>query len=262
MSGSRDRGDGPGPGGGPGGRRTADRLAFADLALVQPARGYRFSVDAVLLARFAAPFARGAVLDLGTGCGVVLLLLARLGTGIRRGTGVEIQPPLWECAVANIAANGLGARFDAVLGDFREPLPGVPPGAYDLVVSNPPFRPARTGRRSPDRQREAARHEVTGTMADLFRAAGRHVAPKGRFAALALPERLPELLRRAEENGIRAERLRFVHPFPGRPARLVLFLGSRRAGGGPVVLPPLVVHEAPGIPSPEVEGIVRGLRTT
>ncbi len=86
--------------------REPDRLAFASLVVRQPPRGYRFSLDSVLLADFAAPRCRGAVLDLGTGSGVVLLLLARLCPGLSRGVGVEIQPELFECARANIAANG------------------------------------------------------------------------------------------------------------------------------------------------------------
>ncbi len=96
-------------------------------------------------------------------------------------------------------------------------------------------------------------------MADLFRAAARFLGPKGRFAALGLPRRLPEMLARAAAAGIFAETLRFVHPLPGRPANLLLFAGSRRKGGGPEVLPPLCVYAAPGRYSPEAEAIFRGL---
>src|SRR5512143_993709 len=255
MTGSRRNpgGDEPRSGGEP------DRLAFASLVVRQPRRGYRFSVDSVLLADFAAPLCRGSVLDLGTGSGIVLLLLARLCPGLSRGVGVELQPELFECARANIEANGLSGRIEAVLGDFRGKVPGAPAGSFDLVVSNPPYRPVGEGRRNPDAQKEIARHEVTCTMAGLFRAAARFLSPGGRFAALGLPRRLPEMLARASASGIFAETLRFVHPMPGRPANLLLFAGSRRQGGGPGVLPPLCVYASPGRYAPETEAIFRGL---
>ncbi len=236
-----------------------DRLAFASLVVRQPPRGYRFSLDSVLLADFAAPRCRGAVLDLGTGSGVVLLLLARLRPELSRGVGVEIQPELFECARANIAANGLSGRLAAVLGDFRGEVPGAPSGAFDLVVSNPPYRPVGAGRRNPEAGREIARHEVACTMADLFRAAARFLAPAGRVAVAGLPRRLPEMIAVARDAGIHPERLRFVHPLPGRPANLVLFGGSRRRGEGPEVLAPLCVYAAPGRYSPEAEAVFRGL---
>ncbi len=236
-----------------------DRLSFASLVVRQPRRGYRFSIDSVLLADFAAPLCGGSVLDLGTGSGVVLLLLARLCPGLSRGVGVEIQPELFEFASANIEANGLSGRIEAVLADFREKVPGAPAGSFDLVVSNPPYRPVGEGRRNPDSGKEIARHEVACTMADLFRAAARFLSPKGRFAALGLPRRLPEMLVLASAAGIFAETLRFVYPMPGRPANLLLFAGSRRKRGGPEVLPPLCVYAAPGRYSPETEAVFRGL---
>lgn len=259
MTGSRRRAGSPrgepehGAGGEP------DRLAFASLVVRQPRRGYRFAIDSVLLADFAAPLCGTSVLDLGTGSGVILLLLARLCPGLSRGVGVELQPELFELARANIEENGLSGRLSAVQGDLRERIPGAAPGSFDLVVSNPPYRPVGEGRRNPDVGREIARHEVACTMGDVFGAAARFLAPRGRVALLGLPRRLPALLERAGASGLFAERLRFVHPVPGRPANLVLFSGSRRRGGGPEVLPPLCVYEAPGRYSPEALAIFRGL---
>jgi len=262
MTGSRDsRRSGRAPGGEERGTDGGepDRLAFASLVVRQPRRGYRFSVDSVLLADFAAPLCGGSVLDLGTGSGIVLLLLARLRPGMSRGVGVEIQPELFRFARANIEANALSGRLSAVLGDFREKVSGVPAGSFDLVVSNPPYRPVGEGRRNPDSGKEIARHEVSCTMVDVFRAAARFLSPKGRFAALGLPRRLPEMLAVASASGLSAETLRFVHPMPGRPANLLLFAGSRRKGAGPEVLPPLCVYAAPGRYSPEAEAVFRGL---
>jgi tRNA1Val (adenine37-N6)-methyltransferase len=176
-----------------------------------------------------------------------------------RGVGVELQPELLEFARANIEANGLSGRLSALSGDLREKVPGVPARSFDLVVSNPPYRPVGEGRRNPDCQKAIARHELACTMADVFRAAARVLSPGGRFAVLGLPRRLPEMLALAAASGLSAGRLRFVHPLPGRPANLLLLAGSRRRGGGPEVLAPLCVYEAPGRYSPEARAIFRGL---
>jgi len=234
-----------------------DRPGF--FAILQPAGGYRFSIDAVLLADFAAAVRCRTVLDLGTGSGIVLLLLARLRPELRCGVGVEIQRELWEFARRNIEENGLAGTLSAVHGDFREAQPGLSPGAFDLVVSNPPFRRLGEGRRNPDPRKEIARHEVTCTLSDVFRTAGRFLSPRGRFAMIGLPKRLPEILSCAAAAGIFPERLRFVHPYADRPANLLLFAGSRRKSPELSVLPDLAVYASRGRLHPEMERIYRGL---
>lgn len=236
-------------------------LDFAPLSIRQPTRGYRFSIDAVLLADFAAAYRGRTILDLGTGSGVVLLLLARLRTGLHCGVGVEIQQDLWEFARRNIEENGLGGALSAVHGDFRQAQPGLSPGAFDLVVSNPPFRRLGEGRRNPDPQKEIARHEVTCTLSDVFRAAGRYLSPRGRFVMIGLPQRLPEILSCAAAAGIFPERLRFVHPYADRPANLLLFAGSRRKAPELSILPALAVYASSGRFHPEAERIYRRVIT-
>jgi len=235
------------------------RIDFASLSIRQPARGYRFSIDAVLLADFAAEYCDRTVLDLGTGCGIVLLLLARMRPSLRRGIGVEVQRELWEFARRNIEENGFGEVLAAVHGDFREPQPGLSPGAFDLVVCNPPFRRLGEGRRNPDPQKEIARHEVRCTLADVFGAAGRTLSAQGRLAMIGLPERLPEILSCSAAAGIFPEKLRFVHPYADRPANLFLFAGSRRRPPDLSVLPSLAVYASSGRYHPELERIYRGL---
>ena len=253
MNGSRRRhskGDVP---------QAPDRVAFASLSIRQPSRGYRYSIDAVLLADFASAFCGELILDLGTGSGVVLLLLSRMCPSLRHGFGVEIQRPLYEFARKNILENGLDAKLSAVHGDFREKLPGVHAGSFDLVVSNPPYHRVGEGKRNPDPQKETARHEVACTMPELFRAAGRHLSPTGRFAMVGLAQRLGEILACAENESIFPETLRFVHPYPDRPANLVLFAGSRRKAPEFSVLPSLAVYLEKGRYNPEVERIYQAL---
>lgn len=239
-----------------------DRAAFASLSIRQPSNGYRFSIDAVLLADFASAFCGELVLDLGTGCGVALLLLSRMCSSLRYGVGVEIQRELYEFARGNIEENGLGDRLSAVHGDFREKPAGVSAGSFDLVVSNPPYRRVGEGRRNPDPQKEIARHEVACTMPELFRAAGRYLSPTGRFAMIGLPQRLGEMLACAAAERIFPDTLRFVHPYTDRPANLLLFAGSRRKPPEFSVLPPLTVYAEKGRYHAEVERIYQALNPT
>lgn len=221
----------------------------------QPEKGYRFSIDSVLLADFAAPYCGRSVLDLGTGSGVVLLLLAKRCDVLKNGVGVEIQRTLWEFACRNIGENGFEGRLSAILGDLRDDVRGLSPRSFDLVVSNPPYRKIGEGRRNPDPRKEIARHEVACTLADLFSAAGKYLSSRGRFVMVCSSRRLPEIFALGAATGLLPETVRFVHPHADEPANRVLVAGSRRKAPELAVLPSLVVYSSKGRYHPEVEGI-------
>jgi tRNA1Val (adenine37-N6)-methyltransferase len=231
------------------------------LVIRQPERGYRFSVDPVLLAGFAAPHCRGDVLDLGTGCGVLLLLLSRLAATMRLGVGVEIQESLCAFAEGNFRENGLDRRFRAVNADFRGEVRGVPAAAFGLVVANPPFGPVGRGRTNPNPEKEAARHEIFCTLPELFAAARRRLAPAGHFALVYPHDRLPDILSCARREGMRSVTLRRVHARKGATPSRVLVLMSRGEGDVPTDMPPLFLHEGDGKYCPEVESICRLFRS-
>ncbi len=231
------------------------------LSIRQPERGYRFSIDSVLLAGFAAPHCRGAVLDLGTGCGVLLLLLARLSAEMSSGAGVELQAELLACARENFLENGFEGTLGAVEGDFRGEVPGIDPGSFDLVVSNPPYGRVGHGRRNPEPGKEAARHEVACSLRDLFSSAGRWMAPQGRFALILPVERLPEIATCARGERMSPKGYRLVHPREGEPPSRVLCCLSREACGSAVELPPLFLHGEREKYCPEVERICRLFRS-
>jgi tRNA1Val (adenine37-N6)-methyltransferase len=230
------------------------------LAIRQPARGYRFSIDSVLLAGFAAPFARGAVLDLGTGCGVLLLLLCRLSPSPFSGIGWELQEELFACARRNFRENGLASRLLAVRGDFRREAAGVEAGAFDLVLSNPPYGVAGRGRRNPDPGKEAARHETSCTLPELFAAAGRYAAAGGRFALILPFARFPEIEPRARREGMSVECLRRVYPREGASPSRILCCVTARKGTPTRELAPLYLHGEHEKYVPEVERICRLFR--
>ena len=230
------------------------------LSIRQPERGYRFSIDSVILAGFAAPFCRGTVLDLGTGCGVLLLLLSRLAPGFGSGTGVELQEDLLAFARGNFRDNCPDGRLVAVPGDLRGEIPGVLPGSFDLVVSNPPYGRAGHGRRNPDPGKETARHEVTCALPELFAAASRSLSSVGRFAFILPYTRSVEIEPCAAKEGMRVELLRVVHPRDGAPPSRLLCCAVRGGKGTPRLLPPLFLHEGAEKYCPEVERICRLFR--
>jgi tRNA1Val (adenine37-N6)-methyltransferase len=230
------------------------------LRIRQPERGYRFSIDSVVLAGFAAPLCRGAVLDLGTGCGVLLLLLSRLAPGLQTGVGVDLQEDLLDFARRNFRDNCPGGRLFALPGDFRGAIPGIEPGSFDLVVSNPPYGRAGHGRRNPEPGKETARHEVTCALPELFAAASRFLSANGRFAFILPYARLSEIEPCAASVGLRVESLRVVHPRDGAPPSRGLCCAVRGRRGTPRLLPPLFLHGGPEKYCPEVERICRLFR--
>jgi tRNA1Val (adenine37-N6)-methyltransferase len=245
---------------------TRDSFFDGRVSVRQHRRGYRFSVDAVLLAHAASlpaaskkPAAR--ILDLGTGCGIIpLLLSARLPEA--RIFGVEIQPALADLARENVSENRLTDRVRILRRDLRNLTRGDAGGPVDLVVANPPYRPPGTGRRCPDGERDAARCEVHARLADVLSAARRMLDPGGRFWIVFPAERCAELMDRMREFDIEPKTLRPVYsgPIDSSPettARLVL-AGGRRAGKtGLTLAAPLILHDSRGEYTPEVSAMFR-----
>ncbi|MEW6489262.1 MAG: methyltransferase domain-containing protein, partial [Thermodesulfobacteriota bacterium] len=145
---------------GPG--ETGDSALGGTVRLVQPQKGYRFGVDAVLLARFAAERPAARALDLGCGCGAVTLCLLALG-GAREVLGIDIQEQMVDRARRGARWNGLEERARFEVADLRELGRSIAPQSFDLVVSNPPYRPAASGRTSPDPACALARPAVAGS---------------------------------------------------------------------------------------------------
>lgn len=212
------------------GNPTSDALFGGKLIVCQEQKGYRFSIDAVLLAGLTRVRKRDCVIELGTGCGVIPLILAYQSKTQRKIAGLEIQPELAELAARNVAVNNLGDRIEIYRMDFREVSRWFNAGSFDLALSNPPYRKAGAGRINPDRQKAVARHELTATIADVFGAA-RYLLRDGGTVALVYPStRLPNLLRSSLDHGFSPKRLTLIYSYPLGPSRLV-HLECRKGGG-------------------------------
>lgn len=216
------------------------------LKLYQPARGYRFSIDSLVLAAFARCRCSGAVADLGTGCGVLPVLLARR-EGISRILGIELQPELADLARRNSLLNACRDKITIACGDVRQPAALAAPESFDSVVSNPPFYPAGSGRVNPAAQKAAARHELHGTLEDFMAAASFLLKRGGRCALVYSAGRLADLVAAMRKKKLEPKALRFVHARAEEPAGMVLAEAVKGAGPEMKVEPPLVLYAAPGV---------------
>jgi len=236
---------------------TRDTILDGRIALIQPRHGYRFSVEAILLGRFARASTRERVLELGAGCGVVAIMMAALYRP-REVVAIEIQPPLAAMIARSAALNGIES-VNAVCGDLRQrKLAGVEPASFDLVVANPPYRAAAAGRENPDHGRRLARGEsaAVAVLMDFVTAAHRYARRGGRVAFVFTARRSAELISAMRSKQLEPKRIRFVHPRIAMPASVMLI--EARVGGGIEVAiePPLILYERPGIYTSEARAIL------
>ena len=199
---------------------TRDSILDGSITLIQPKHGYRFSIEAILLARFARANTRDRVLELGAGCGVVSIMIAALYRP-REVVAIEIQPPLADMITRNAAINALKS-VNAINADLRQKkIAGVDPASFDLVVANPPYRAAASGRENPDHSRRMARGESTATLMD-FVGAGRRYARTRALSVLFTARRSAELISAMRSKQLEPKRIRFVHPQIASPASVIL----------------------------------------
>ena len=202
--------------------------------ILQKKSGFRFGIDAVLLAWFAGAVSENdRVADLGSGTGVIPLLMdARNDAG--QYTGLEIDPRMTEMASRSAEINGCTERFRFVTGDLREASKSLGTGCFDVVTANPPYRKTGTGKLSPDPMKAAARHEVFCTLQDVIREAAALLRDGGRFYMVHRMERKAEILGLLLLYGLAPVRILPVAPGPGKAANLLLVEAEKEEG----LLPP------------------------
>jgi tRNA1Val (adenine37-N6)-methyltransferase len=226
--------------------------SIKDIRLYQSREGYRFSMDAVLLATFVNLKRAEKIIDLGAGSGIVGLLLARRYPEARV-TLVELQESLYGLAERNIRLNNLGKRVNAVHCDIRAMPEGL--GGFDLALSNPPFRKPLSGLLNVQRERAVARHEMEINLRGLVRAASGCLRSRGRLCMIYHPLRLHELTDELARAGLEPKRLRFVHGKASLEAKMVLLEAVRQGRAGLKVERPLFVYREEGGYTREMEDI-------
>ena len=228
------------------------------LQILQPEKGYRYSIDPFLLADFADCPAGAKVIDLGTGSGVIALLLSQ-NPMVEKIVGLELQQNLAECARRNIDLNNRQNIIEIKQGDVRCLPKNLVQETFDVVVTNPPYRRACSGRLSKGIERSHARHELAGGLKDFLSAAKYLLKPTGRIFMIYLAERLPELMHEMRIFLLEPKRLRMVYSRLGSDARLVLVEGRKNSRGGIKIQPPLYIYQGKGRDyTEEVDGICKG----
>ena len=235
----------------PAGDETLDSLFQGRLKILQPRKGYRFSLDSVLLAGLTQVRRRDRVVDLGTGCGIVPLLLAFRGAAGHL-TGVEIHPPLAALARRNVMLNGFSRLVEILEADLRLIQRDQVRGPVSLVVSNPPYREIASGRLNPNREKAFARHELLADLAAVVKAAARLLPEKGRLALIYPARRLPRLLKEVTEGGFAPKRLTLIHGSLDSPAKLAHLEAIRGGGEELQVNKPFTLYRADGRYTPEM----------
>ncbi|MEZ0329786.1 MAG: methyltransferase [Dissulfuribacterales bacterium] len=217
-------------------------LKSEGLRLWQPVKGYRFSIDALLLADFVQIRKRDAsLLELGAGCGVISLILAKRHSDIKV-SGMELQEILYACAAQNVIDNGMSHRVEIRLADFSRVEEYVLPESFDYVISNPPYRRPETGRICLDSCDALARHEILMDFNGLCRAAAYVLCTGGRFWFIYPAALTAKAIVSCRLYGLEPKRIRFVHSHSDRPARLLLLEACKGCGEELGVEPPIFLQ--------------------
>lgn len=221
-----------------------DDLMNEGLRLIQSDEVFSFSMDAVLLSRFASLPKRGRILDMCTGNGVIPILLSVRTEA--RIEGIEIQEKLADMARRSVRLNALEERIEIRTGDLRELPARVGGNIYDVITVNPPYMPLLSGDRKLNQHQAAARHEVHGTLEEIILAAKRLLRPGGKLFMVHKPQRLGEILTLLRQHKLEPKVLRFVHPRIKMEANMVLIEAHRDGKPDIRLKPPLIVYEESG----------------
>lgn len=232
-----------------------EQLNTEGLRILQPKIGYRFSLDAVLLARFPVVKEGYKIIDLGTGSGVIPLLLSTRGKRLFI-QGVEIQSRLANLAKRNVELNNKQDTITILEGDLKK-LPKQMNGQWDLVVSNPPYFKANAGKISQG-EKAIARHELKCSLEDVISCGAKLLKPQGHFALVHRAERLPDVIKLLAQVNLTPWRLKFIHPKRDEKGELFLLEAVKGVAHTLNILPPLIIYDRSGQYTPEMERLYAG----
>lgn len=221
--------------------------------IIQNPSKFCFGMDAVLLSNFARVKKGEKVLDIGTGTGIIPILLEAKTEG-EHFTGLEIQEESADMARRSVAYNHLEDKIDIVTGDVKEAVNLFGSVFFDVVTTNPPYMIGAHGLQNKDSAKAIARHEVLCDLDDILRESAKVLRPGGRFYMVHRPFRLAEILSKMCAYKIEPKRMRLVHPYIDKEPNMVLIEGSRGGNSRMTVEPPLIVYREKNVYSEELLG--------
>lgn len=232
---------------------TRDVVSDGALTIIQSKEGYRFGLDAVLLATDLPEVPEGGtVVDLGAGSGAVGLMIAKRRPDVQI-VAIEVQKSLYDLLQKNVFENHLLRQFTTIHADIRQHRLLLKPHSADLVVANPPYYRPGQGRPSPNRERATAHQELNGTLRDFIVAAQYVAKPRAEMKLVIPPMRLSDLVFDVRKSDFMASTVRFVHAKADRDAYLMEWLFRRGGASNFAVRPPLILNDADDTFTPEVK---------
>jgi tRNA1Val (adenine37-N6)-methyltransferase len=225
-----------------------------NLLIEQPIDGYRYSIEPFLIADFAKLYSEYRLLDIGTGCGIIPLLITTQ-IELKEIVGIEIQKSLYDFAVNNISNNDLSKKVRLIHGDFIKTTIDDDNQPFDIIVSNPPYRKLNTGRINPKHEKAIARHELSITLETLIKKAGKLLKHQGTFCMAYPPTRLNEVQEKLHSHKLFPSRIRFIHGSSNAEARIFLIEAVKEHQVDCIIEPPLFVYNNDGLYSEKMEKI-------
>jgi tRNA1Val (adenine37-N6)-methyltransferase len=230
-----------------------DDLQIKGLKLIQDTQGFCFGVDAVLVANFAKVKRDSIVVDLGTGTGIIPILLAGK-TQAKKIYGVEIQEDVSEMAKRSVKLNDLEDRVEIINQDLKVICETLGKGICSVVISNPPYM-NENGIKNPNTKKAISRHEIKCNLEDILKTASQLLMPMGKFYLVHRPTRLMDILILGRKYNMEAKVIRFVHPKPYKAPNLILVEYSKCGNPDLKILDPLYVYDEEGKFSKEIDEI-------
>ena len=229
-----------------------DELQRNGYQIIQNPEKFCFGMDAVLLSGFVHTKKGDILLDMGTGTGIIPILL-EAKTECTHLTGLEIQEESADMARRSVALNGLSEKITIVTGDIKEADNIFPSASFDCITCNPPYMIGNHGIANPDAPKAIARHEILCTLEDVIRQAAKLLRPGGHFFMVHRPFRLAEIMTTMSKYKLEPKRMRLVYPFADKEPNMVLLEAVRDGRPRMTVEKPLLVYEKPGEYTEEIK---------
>ncbi len=231
-----------------------DDLQRNGLKIIQKTDGFCFGMDAVLLSGFAHVKPGERVLDMGTGTGIIPLLLSAKTPG-KHFTALEIQEEIAKMAARSVAMNHLEEKIEVVNGDIKEASRIFGAASFDVVTTNPPYMNDAHGLKNPTEVKAISRHEVLCTLEDVVREGAKVLKSGGRMYMVHRPHRLIEIIAAMKQYKMEPKRMCMVHPFKDKEANMVLIEAVKGGGSWLKMEAPIIVYKEPGVYTDEIYDI-------